>query len=265
MTDRFDLDGKVAIVTGATGGLGCDIARVLHGCGCAVVIVGRTQAAGEALVAELGARSLHITADITSDPDQERVIAETLKGFGRIDILVNNACDYADAARSATREDWHRSLDINLVSGALLSERAASHLGASGGGAIVNLSSVSGRYGRLGALLYPAAKAAIVAVTRAQAVALAGQGTRVVAIIPAWTWSPSVAGAAGTLERADEIGARFHPLGRIGRGEEVGRAVAFAASASASFITGTEIVVDGGYTALGPDQGRHPRDWLADR
>jgi NAD(P)-dependent dehydrogenase (short-subunit alcohol dehydrogenase family) len=265
MTDRFDLQDKVMIVTGATAGLGRDIARVLHGNGAAVVIVGRTRAHGEALAAELGERSLYIAADITSDTDQERIIADTLARFGRIDALVNNACDYADAGRGATREDWHRSLDINLISGALLSERAAPHLGAAGGGAIINLSSVSGRYGRLGALLYPAAKAAIVAVTKAQAVALAGQGTRVIAIIPAWTWSPSVAGAAGTLEHADATGARFHPLGRIGRGEEVGRAVAFAASASASFITGTEIFVDGGYTAMGPDQGRHPRDWLADR
>jgi NAD(P)-dependent dehydrogenase (short-subunit alcohol dehydrogenase family) len=132
----------------------------------------------------------------------------------------------------------------------------------SGHGAIVNISSIGGKFGAAGRALYPAAKAAILQVTKTEAVHLAKQGIRVVAVSPAWTWSPAVEAMAGDLETADCVGAKLHPLGRIGRGEEVAQTVAFLCSSAASFITGVDIPVDGGYSILGPDQGQPPLYWF---
>lgn len=261
---RFDLTGRVYIVTGATGGLGEDIARVLHGCGARVVLVGRSADAGRAIAGELGDGALYCETDITDDASIDACLEATLAAFGRLDGLVNNACIYTDPGLGATREQWLNLLNVNVVSGAVFVAKARPHLVAAGGGVIVNLSSTSAKSGRANTLLYPASKAAILNVTRNEAATLAKDNIRVVAVIPAWTWSPSIERLTGSIEKADAVGSRFHPLGRIGRGAEVGWTVAFALSDAASFITGSEICVDGGYSMLGPDQGRDPRVWLAE-
>ena len=127
---------------------------------------------------------------------------------------------------------------------------------------VINVASVGGKFGRRGSILYPAAKAAILQITKNQAVSWAEHNVRVLAVSPAWTWSDAVAGLAGTVEQADRIGARLHPRGRIGRGEDVGRVVAFACSSAADFMTGIDLPVDGGFSVLGPDQGLSPAAWL---
>ncbi|QTH21333.1 SDR family oxidoreductase [Rhizorhabdus wittichii] len=257
----ISLDGKVAIVTGATQGLGAGIAASLHAAGASVLVTGRDAERGAAVVAALGERAAFVAADIAQDEGVATCLDAALARFGRLDILVNNACLYADPGLGASREEWHRSLDVNLVGPALLIAGAAGHL-PSPGGVIVNIGSVGGKFGAAGRLLYPASKAALMQLTKSAAVTLAPRGIRVLTVSPAWTWSPALAGMAGSEQRADAVGARTHPLGRVGRDADVGDVVVFACSDMARFMTGVDLPVDGGYSILGPDQGLGPRPWF---
>ncbi len=257
-----NLEGRVALVTGATQGLGADIARVLAECGARVVIIGRGREAGQAVAAEIGERAQYSETDITDDAAIDRCIEHTLEQHGRIDILVNNACSYDDQGLASSREQWHRTLDVNLISAAIFTQKAAEHM--TEGGVVVNLGSTGGKFGAAGRAIYPASKAAMLQITKNFAVELAPRGIRVVAVSPAWTWSPATESmSGGSMQKADAVGAHFHPLGRVGRGAEVGRAVAFVASPAASWITGIDIPVDGGFSILGPDQGKSPRHWFS--
>lgn len=256
------LEHKLAIVTGATQGLGADIARVLAHEGAHVLIVGRGREAGRAVAESIGARARFVETDITDDAQLDRVIDVARERHGGIDIVVNNACSYDDAGLASTREQWHRLLDVNLVSAAMLVQKAAPHLRSEA--VIVNLGSTGGKFGAAGRALYPASKAAMLQFTRNLAMEFGPRGIRAVSVSPAWTWSPSLEKfAGGSIELADRVGARLHPLGRVGRGEEVARAVAFVCSADASWITGVDVPVDGGFSTLGPDQGVSPREWFA--
>ncbi|WP_136162674.1 SDR family oxidoreductase [Sphingomonas flavalba] len=255
------LAGRVAIVSGATQGLGADIARRLHGAGASVVLLGRGVAEGEAVAAELGEGALFVRTDLTSDADIAAAVAAAIARFGHVDTLINNACIYADAGLDSTREQWLATLNVNLVGAAMLTRAAMAHL-PDGRGVIVNITSVGGRYGAAGRALYPASKAALAQFTRNAAATLAPRGIRVLSVTPAWTWSPALAARAGNEARADRVAARLHPLGRAGRGGDVADAVVFACSDMAGFITGTDIAVDGGFTMLGPDQGRSPAAWF---
>jgi NAD(P)-dependent dehydrogenase (short-subunit alcohol dehydrogenase family) len=256
-----DLSPKVAIVTGSTQGLGADIARGLAAQGARVVVLGRRAAEADAVLAGLGSDGLAIEADITDDAQIERAVRLTLERFGRIDILVNNACIYVDRGLASSRDEWLQTLNVNLVSAALFAQQVAPHLPR--GGVIVNIGSVGGKFGSAGRALYPASKAALLQLTRSLAATLAPKGVRVVTVSPAWTWGPAVEQmAGGSRAQADEVGAHLHPLGRVGNGAEVAAAVAFVCSDAASWITGCDIPVDGGYSMLGPDQGVSPRVWF---
>ncbi len=259
----ISLDGKTAIVTGAARGLGADIARSLHDAGARVVIADVSVEAGETVVAALGDRAWFCRTDIERDDDIAACIAAAVAQFGSLDILVNNACLYADRGLASTRAEWLKTLNVNLVGTAMFTAMAAEQM-TSPGGVIVNIGSVGGKVGAAGRALYPASKAAILQFTRNAAVSLAPDGIRVLSVSPSWTWSPALEAMAGTIEHADAVGGQVHPIGRVGRGEDVGNAVVFAVSPMAGFITGIDIPVDGGFTILGPDQGRSPRAWFAE-
>lgn len=255
------LAGKVAIVSGSTQGLGADIARGLVAVGASVMTLGLGAHAGQAVAESLGDSARFIETDITDDAQIDRAIHATLENFGRIDFLVNNACSYADSGLASTREQWTRLLDVNLVSAAIFAQKVTPHLPRDG--VIVNLGSTGGKFGAAGRALYPASKAALQQFTRNLAVALAPDGIRAVTVSPAWTWSPALEQLAeGSLKTADRVGQAFHPLGRVGRGHEIAQVIAFLCSAEASWITGVDIPVDGGFSILGPDQGVSPRDWF---
>ena len=256
-----DLQGQVAIVTGSTQGLGTDIARQLLRAGASVTLVGRNRDTVAALAEAVGERCRFAACDVERDDDIDACIAATLAAFGRLDILVNNACVYDDQGLLSDRAQWLKTLNVNLVSAAIFVQKAAPHM--RGGGTVINIGSTGGKFGAAGRALYPASKAGLLQLTRNLAVSLAPAAIRVISVSPAWTWSPSVASlSGGDVAVADRIGATFHPLGRVGRGEEIGQVVAFLCSQGASWITGVDIPVDGGFSILGPDQGLSPRTWF---
>ena len=142
---------------------------------------------------------------------------------------------------------------MNLVSGVRLVGKVAPHMAAAGGGSVINFASTSGKRATLRTFVYSATKAAILGITRNQAVLLAGDGIRVNSVSPAWTWSnPVIAMSGDDRGLADEFAGPFHLPGRIADPDEIANVVVFLASDWSSFITGTDIAVDGGYTALGP-------------
>ncbi len=249
--------GKTAIVSGGATSIGAAIVRAFHGAGAHVVIADIAAAPGQALADSLGESALFQRCDVTNDADITACIARAVARFGGIDFLVNGAVTYLDKGLASTRAQWLEALNLNLVSGALFLNAAVPEMRRRGGGAVVNLSSVAGKFGQAGRALYPAAKAAILQLTKNEAMELAPQRIRVNAVSPAWTWSAPIERATGgDREKADRVAADYHPLGRVADPEEVARAVLFLCSEEASFITGIDLPVDGGYAMTGPDRGK---------
>ncbi|MDH6165974.1 3-oxoacyl-[acyl-carrier protein] reductase [Variovorax boronicumulans] len=258
----MNFEGKVAIVTGAAAMLGSAIVRAFVKAGVQVLAVDIDAARGEALAVELGSRCRFIACDIASDAALDALVADALASERRIDFLINNAVVYGDNGLEASRGEWLHALDVNLVSGALLVQKTADALAAQGG-AVVNMGSVGGKFGTANRALYPAAKAAILQLTRNQAASLAHRRVRVNSVSPGWTWSDALSRmSGGDRAHADRMAAPMHPLGRAGDGDDVAQVVLFLCSDAARFVTGADIPVDGGFSMLGPDQGRSARDWF---
>jgi NAD(P)-dependent dehydrogenase (short-subunit alcohol dehydrogenase family) len=255
----MDLSGKTVLVTGGTHSIGGAITKGLHEAGAKIMITGIEDARGEALAASLGERACYARLDLCDDAQIEARVADCRARFGRLDAIVNTACSYLDSGLATSRADWHASLDVNVVGAAILIQKALPLL-TKPGGVIVNIGSVSGKFGNRSRGPYSVGKAALMHLTRLAAVQLGPQGIRVLMVSPGWTWSPPMEDMTGnSRDLADRAGADVKPLGRVGRMDEVANVVVFACSDKASWVTGCDLAVDGGFSALGPDRGLGPR------
>ena len=250
------LAGKVALVSGGAKGIGGAVVRRFNAVGCAAVIADVDEDAGASLARELGERVVFVRADVTSDAEIAACVDAAASAFGGVDFLVNSAVTFRDDGLGSSREDWLNALNLNVVSVARMLEAVAPSMRRRGAGAAVNFSSIAGKFGQSGRAIYPATKAAIRQLTRNQAMQYARDGIRVNIVSPAWTWTtPLMTAAGGDRAKADRVAADYHPLGRVADAEEVAAAVLFLCSDEASFITGADVPVDGGYAMIGADQG----------
>jgi NAD(P)-dependent dehydrogenase (short-subunit alcohol dehydrogenase family) len=250
-----ELEGKTAIVTGGATLIGTAVVRALDAAGASVAVADIDEEGGRALADALDGRALFQTTDIRDDDAVERFVAATVERFGGVDILVNLACSYLDDGMASSREDWLESLNVNVVSAVMLMQAVRPHMRERGGGAVVNFTSISSRVAQTGRWLYPVGKAALVQLTRNMAMDLAPDGIRVNSVSPGWTWSKVMVELTGDdRAKTDRVAAPFHLLGRVGDPEEVANVVVFLAGDKASFVTGADWAVDGGYSAMGPEQ-----------
>ncbi len=249
------LDGKTAVVTGASTLMGAKVVEAFVNAGATVVMADVNEDDGKSIAAKLDGKASFIKTDVTSDKDIDACLAHAEQKYGGVDFLVNIACVYLDNGLASTRDEWLTALNVNLIGAMIFAQKAAPYMKKRGGGAIVNFASISGKRAQPGRMLYSASKAAILQVTRNAAMQLAGDNIRVNTVSPGWTWSNIMVQLTGDKrEKADKVAAPFHIQGRTGDPEEVANAVLFLCSSEASFINGTDIAVDGGYTAIGPEQ-----------
>jgi NAD(P)-dependent dehydrogenase (short-subunit alcohol dehydrogenase family) len=248
--EMFDLTGRVAIVTGASSGLGERFARVLHTAGAHVVAVARRAERLEEL-ATSHERVVPLAADVTDEAAMEQLVATTMERFGRIDVLVNNAGTGKPApAVTEPLHTFRASIELNLVSVFNLARLVAVPMLAAGSGSVINIASIYG----LGSSWpipnngYTAAKGGVVQLTRELACQWASQGVRVNAIAPGFFLTESTHGID-----TDEASQRYvrggTPMRRIGHPHELDGAVLFLASDASTFVTGQTVAVDGGWTA----------------
>jgi NAD(P)-dependent dehydrogenase (short-subunit alcohol dehydrogenase family) len=251
--DRFRLDGDVAIVTGAGRGMGRAIATALSEAGAAVTLASRTQSELDEVAGAItsnGGTALPVQCDVRARADIERVVDETVRRYGRVDVLVNNAGIFQVWAQpeTVTEEEWDDVFTTDLKSAFVASQAAGRHMVERGKGSIINVASIAGCVGLPLTTSYSASKAGLIGLTRELAIDWAPHNIRVNAIAPGFIATPANANLRADADARGAVEAKT-PMGRFGEVDEVATAVVFLASRAASYITGQTIVVDGGWVA----------------
>lgn len=249
--------GRRVLITGAGSGIGAATVRQFVAEGALVTGVDCDPDGLDAVKASLGVDSDRFTpfvGDVTDTASQKAFLAEAVGPDGELDVLVNNAAVFLLSGLTATESDWRRTLDVNLLAPAQLVALAAGALAASTAGSVVNIASISGHVSQRDRWTYNASKGGVLSLTRCQALDLADSGVRVNSVSPGYTWTEVLdRGAGGDRAKWDPIWGAFNPLGRCAEPFEVAAAIAFLASDSASYITGTDLLVDGGLAGMCPD------------
>jgi NAD(P)-dependent dehydrogenase (short-subunit alcohol dehydrogenase family) len=246
-TPSFSLAGKVVLVTGASYGIGQGLARLLAGAGAEVAVAARSREPLEALAREIG--GLAVPMDVSDVASIRAGVDRVVERHGRIDVLVNNAgLGDNQAAVDVTEADWDRMFSVNARGLFFCCQAAARHMLPRRSGRIVNMSSQAGLVGIRGHAVYSSTKGAVNMLTKVLALEWSADGVTVNAVAPTFTYTP------GTRERLDDptfragVLARI-PAGRVGTIEDIAGAVIYLASPAASLVTGTVLVIDGGWTA----------------
>jgi len=245
--------GKVALISGGARGIGAATAQLLAREGAAVVIGDVLEKEGqetEARIAEAGGRALFVRMDVTSEEDWRNAVQATVAAYGKLDILVNDAgISIRTMVEETSAESWDRMLAVN-AKGVFLGTRAAiPEMRKAGGGSIINVSSIMGIVGSPSSAAYTAAKGAVRLLAKATAIQYAGEGIRANSVHPGFVDSPMTEQHHAVPEvRASRLAQT--PLGRLGVPEDIARGILFLASDESSFVTGSELVIDGGMTAM---------------
>lgn len=248
----FNLQGRVAVVTGASRGLGKAMSLALAEAGADVVVVGRTMESLEVTAAEvrrLGRGSRPLKADVTNGEDVERMVQLTVEEFGKIDVLVNNAgIAISKPTSGLSQEEWDRVITTNLKGVFLCCQAVGWEMIKRGYGKIINIASVLGMVGMPRAAAYSASKGGVIQLTRTLALEWAENNVKVNAICPGYFDTPMNKQILANPRKMEFVIDRT-PLGRLGKPEELAGTVIFLASEASDFITGQIICVDGGWTA----------------
>lgn len=247
------LDGKVAVVTGAARGQGAAAARLFHAEGAAVLLIDILADEGAAVAADLGERARYVSADICDELEWDAAVTAAEETFGPVTVLLNNAAVLRRGrVENTTHEQFRELMDVNVWGSWLGMQRVIPSMRRAGGGSIVNVSSTGGLIGQGGAAGYTASKFAVRGLSKVAALELAPD-IRVNSLHPGWVDTPMVRDKATVSD--DDYNARLRPvvpMGRAAEPEELAKAALFLASDLSSYLTGSEIVVDGGRTAGSP-------------
>jgi 2-deoxy-D-gluconate 3-dehydrogenase len=253
--NRFDLTGKVAIVTGGNGGIGLGMARGLAQAGAAVVLAARNTGKGTDAVKELealGAKAAMVKVDVTSEASCRAMVQTTVDRFGRLDILVNNAgTNIRKQPQEYTLDEYRTVLDTNLTSAFVCCQAAYPHMVRAGGGKIINIGSMMSIFGASFTAPYAASKGGIVQLSKALATAWAKDNVQVNAVLPGWIDTDLTRQARQQVAGLHERVLARTPAGRWGTPDDHAGIAVFLASPASDFVTGTAIPVDGGYSIQG--------------
>ncbi|MDF1644865.1 MAG: glucose 1-dehydrogenase [Pseudomonadales bacterium] len=251
------LEGKVALVSGGASGLGRAQSMTMAREGASVVVTDINEAGAQAVADEIksaGGKAIAMHQDVTKEARWEEIVAATTAEYGSLSILVNNAGIAAGgSAEDGTLEDWQHLMSINLDAVFLGTKHGIRTMKQTGGGSIINISSIMGLIGAAGSAAYNASKGGVKLLTKSAALhcANAGYGIRVNSVHPGFIDTPMIQqifdGDQGEAARQHLIS--LHPIGRLGDPQDIANGVLYLASDESSFVTGSELVIDGGYTA----------------
>jgi 2-deoxy-D-gluconate 3-dehydrogenase len=248
----FDLEGRVALVTGGNGGIGLGMARGLAEAGASVAVAGRNRAKSEAAAAELaglGAKTAVLEADVTDEAQCRRMVEDTVAQLGRLDILVANAgINIRKPPQDLALAEWRQVLDSNLGSVFSCAQAAYPVMKAAGGGKIVAIGSMLSIFGAAFAAAYGASKGGVVQLTKALAVAWAKDNIQVNAVLPGWIDTDLTRAARDQVRGLNSLVLMRTPMGRWGVPADLAGIAVFLASPASDFVTGAAIPVDGGYS-----------------
>jgi 2-deoxy-D-gluconate 3-dehydrogenase len=251
----FDLNGKVAIVTGGNGGIGLGMARGLAAAGASLAIIGRNESKSAEAVADLakaGHKAIAVAADVTSEAAVAAMVTRVRHELGRIDILVNNAgINIRKSPDQLDIAEWNSVITTNLTSAFLCSQAVYPAMKDAGGGKIINIGSMMSIFGASFAPAYAASKGGIVQFTRSCAVAWAPDNIQVNAILPGWIDTDLTKRAREQISGLHEKVLARTPAGRWGAADDFAGIATFLASGASDFVTGTAIPVDGGFSVMG--------------
>lgn len=249
------VSGKVAVVTGGASGIGKEACVLLAKEGAKVAVVDMDDA-GSSVAEEISraGEAVFFKLDVTDEAAVEKAFAEVKKRFGRLDILVNNAgiTGVRKPTHEITGQEWDHVMDVNVKGVFHCTKHAVPHMLSSGGGSIINIASVIGMVAYAAAPPYVASKAAVRLMSKADALVYAKDGIRVNAIVPGYVWTPLIENALkakGDVASGRKALEALHPVGRLGEPLDIAYGILYLASDESRFVTGSDLVIDGGYTA----------------